>query len=97
MLQRNVTGYPIVVQPPDGSHRDPFELAPGEDIDYPDPIVGCAAEAPGAEVPDVDPVDPPPGEPPVDEPPAEPAAPARGARKSKTTDPAPAADGGDPA
>lgn len=43
MRQRNDTGYPIVVQPPDGSDRAPFDLAPGEETDYPDPIAGCVA------------------------------------------------------
>lgn len=47
MLQRNITGYTLTVQPPDGSHRDPFDLAPDEEIDYPDPIAGCAAIPPG--------------------------------------------------
>ncbi|MFB9925996.1 hypothetical protein ACFORO_12545 [Amycolatopsis halotolerans] len=47
MLQRNITGYALTVQPPDGSHRDPFDLAPDEEIDYPDPIAGCAAIPPG--------------------------------------------------
>lgn len=46
MLQRNITGYTIVVQPPDGSHREPFELANGEEVDWPDPIPGCAALPP---------------------------------------------------
>lgn len=44
MLQRNVSGYTLHVQPDDGT--PPFDLAPGEEIDYPHPIAGCAAEPP---------------------------------------------------
>lgn len=45
MRQHNITGYPLVVTPSDGS-TDPFELAPDETVDYPTPIPGCAADAP---------------------------------------------------
>lgn len=63
MRQRNNTGYTIVVQPPEGSHRPPFELGPGEVVDYPDPIAGCGAE---------DGAVPPSDEPAADTPPAKP-------------------------
>lgn len=46
MLQRNESGYTLHVQPDDGT--PPFELAPGEEVDYPHPIAGCAVEPPPA-------------------------------------------------
>jgi hypothetical protein len=51
VLQRNITGYTLVVQPPDGSHGAPFELAPDETVDYPDPIAGCATAEPATAEP----------------------------------------------
>ncbi|WP_134667842.1 hypothetical protein [Amycolatopsis sp. CFH S0078] len=86
MLQRNITGYALVVQPPDGSHRAPFELAAGEEVDYPDPIAGCAAIPPGPDpepAPDPKTTDPEPKTPPKS--------------GGKSTKPDATADGGDPA
>jgi hypothetical protein len=85
VLQRNITGYALVVQPPDGTHRQPFELAPDEEIDYPDPIAGCAAIPPGPEpAPEPDPKTPNPKSAPKPDP--------KSSNKPDAT-----ADGGDPA
>jgi hypothetical protein len=91
--QRNVTGYTLVVTPPegpDGTAPAPFEQPAGEEIDYPDPIAGCAAD-----IPDPAPADP--EDPPVDpeDPPADPAADPPAPKTKTKAAAAGKADGGD--
>lgn len=48
MRQRNISGYPLAVRPlpaePDEVAADPFEIGPGEVVDWPELLAGCTPE-----------------------------------------------------